>query len=414
MTTFGGGYMNNQFNGGQCPKIMACACTTNGNGNSNGSMDICAQQGGSGCVAAWNALNTCVENAPCFSTTCKTDGGNGGNNGNNGLTVNGNSMNFGNTEVGSAPSRCIEVSGPGATAVVLQVSNDTSCSAGGCAFSAQPLNCTTPDSCNACVTFAPNKVGAATATLSIASGLTVALSGAGTASINTGTGGTSGTGGATGQQCLPSASCLACITQNCDSQTIEVFGSGYATGNYSGGQCPNVMACACTTNGNGNGGMDLCTQQSGSGCVTAFTALKSCLNAIPCGTACTGNSSGGGSCAAISMGDTSGSWTLQIVAQAGTDDFSSCSSPGQTLTVAVSGGSFSVPTSAVTCGGATSSTFEGTISSSGTVTGVFSGSVPGGYIPDVCDIDACCSSPTSCATDGNTPGACPRVILTKQ
>ena len=82
MTAFGGGYMNYQFNGGQCPNLMACSCTTNGTDNGNGSMDICAQQGGSGCVAAWNALNTCLENTPCTTCSSKTEGGNGGNGGN--------------------------------------------------------------------------------------------------------------------------------------------------------------------------------------------------------------------------------------------------------------------------------------------------------------------------------------------
>ena len=202
MTAFGGGYMNDQFNGGQCPNLMACSCTTNGTDNGNGSMDICAQQGGSGCVAAWNALNTCVENAPCFSTTCKTEGGNGGNGGNgsggnggsNGLTVNGNSMNFGNTEAGTAQILCLVVTGSNAPTIIPQVLNDTSCAAGGCAFSAQPLYCETSDLCDVCVIFAPNKVGAATATLNIAPGLTVALSGTGTAST-TGAGGATSTGG---------------------------------------------------------------------------------------------------------------------------------------------------------------------------------------------------------------------------
>jgi hypothetical protein len=410
---FGGGYMNNQFNGGQCPNITACACTS---GNSN--MDTCAQQGGSGCATAFAALGACFDANPC-STACTGNKGTGGNGGSNGLTVNGNSMNFGNVELGTQQNLCMVVSGPNASIIIPQVLNDTGCAAGGCAFSAQPLNCTTSDSCSACVTFAPKYAGAVYATLSIASGLTVALSGVGTASINTGTGGTSGTGGATGQQCLPSSDCLACITQNCDSQTTVAFGAGYVTGNLGGGGlCPTFMVCSDCTHSDHNAA---CVQQDGAGCLPALDAFNACFNSSCC-TVCTGksscgdNSPGGGSCAAISMGNTSGSWTLQIIAQAGTDDVPSCSSPGQTLTVAVSGGSFSGPTSAVICGGATSSTFEGTISSSGTVTGVFSGSVPGGYIPDVCDIDACCSSPTSCATASNThpPGACPVVILTKQ
>ena len=325
------------------------------------------------------------------------------------------------------------VTGPNASIIIPQILNDTSCAAGGCAFSTQPPYCETQDSCNVCVTFAPNRVGAATATLSIASGLTVALSGVGTAGGTTivtgaggnigtggsvgsggsaGTSGSPGTGGATGQQCLPSSDCLACVTQNCDSQATVAFGAGYTSGILGGGgQCPTFMVCSECTKSDHNAA---CAQQDGVGCPPALDAFNACFNSSCCTvctgkTSCTDNSSGGGSCAAISMGNTSGSWTLQIIAQAGTDDFSSCSSPGQTLTVAVSGGNFSVPTSAVTCGGATSSTFSGTISSSGTMTGVFSGSVP-----DICNIDACCSSPTSCATASNTLGACPGVILTKQ
>ena len=212
-------------------------------------------------------------------------------------------------------------------------------------------------------------------------------------------GGAISTGGATSQQCV-SPNCIACVEQYCDIMATAVFGAGYLNGNYNGGQCPDLMACNCAGNG-----MKTCSNQYGANCAAASESLDNCVNAAPCGTACTGGSSGGGSCTATSMGDTSGSWTLQIISQAG----SGCSSPGQTLTVAVSSGSFSVPTSAVTCGGATSSTFSGTISSSGTMTGVFSGSVP-----DVCNIDACCSSPTSCATASNTLGACPGVILTKQ
>jgi hypothetical protein len=404
MDAFGGGYMNDRFNGGQCPNIMACACTSTGEGS--GGMNICAQQGGSGCVTAFTALTSCLNAIQC-GTACTGNNGNGlgDNSGNNGLTVNANSMNFGNTEVGSAPSRCMVVTGPNASIIIPQILNDTSCVAGGCAFSTQPPYCETQDSCNVCVTFAPKYAGAVTATLSIASGLTVALSGVGTASPLT------GTDGGTGQQCI-SPNCIACITQSCDSQAIAVFGAGYSNGNFNGGQCPDLMACSCA----GEGMMETCSQQYGANCAAAFATLTSCLNATTCfESACNGGSgsggTGGGSCTAASMGNTSGAWTLQIIAEAGTDDVSSCSSPGQTLTVAVSSGSFSVPTSAVTCGGAMSSTFSGTISSSGTVTGVFSGSVP-----DVCNIDACCSSPTSCATasNTNTPGACPGVILTKQ
>jgi hypothetical protein len=201
MTAFGGGYMNDQFNGGQCPNLMACSCTTNGTDNGNGSMDICAQQGGSGCVAAWNALNTCLENTPCFSTTCKTEGGNGGNGGNggtssNGLTVSGNTMSFGNVEVGTYQTLCMVVSGTNASITIPQILNDTSCAVGHCEFllSAQLLNCTTSDSCNVCVFFSPIQVGAATATLNIAPGLTVALNGTGTSST-TGAGGATSTGG---------------------------------------------------------------------------------------------------------------------------------------------------------------------------------------------------------------------------
>jgi len=229
-------------------------------------------------------------------------------------------------------------------------------------------------------------------------------------SSNSNEGNPSSNGGATGQQCV-SPNCIACITQNCNSEAMTTFGGGYMNNQWNGGQCHNFMGCSNC----GHQNETACAQQDGTGCVAALPAFISCVNSPSCNTACGNNSSGGGSCATISMGDTSGSWTLQIIAKDGTGDVSGCSSPGQTLTVVVSGGSFSVPTSAVTCGGATSSTFSGTISSSGTVTGVFGGYVPGGgSILDVCDIPACCSSPTSCAFASNTPGVCPGVILTKQ
>jgi hypothetical protein len=334
ITAFGNGYMNNDFGGGQCPNLMTCSCTASA--SASGGMDLCTQQDGSNCVAAFTALTNCLDAVQC-GTSCTGNNSNGGTGG---------------------------IGGSGGTT-----------GAGGI----------TPT----------GGTGGIVSTGGIA-----------------GSGGAISTGGATGQQCLPSSDCLACVTQNCDSQATVAFGAGYTSGILGGGgQCPTFMVCSECTKSDHNAA---CAQQDGVGCPPALDAFNACFNSSCCTvctgkTSCTDNSSGGGSCAAISMGNTSGSWTLQIIAQAGTDDFSSCSSPGQTLTVAVSGGNFSGPTSAVTCGGATSSTFSGTISSSGTMTGVFSGSVP-----DVCNIDACCSSPTSCATASNTPGACPGVILTKQ
>lgn len=105
-----------------------------------------------------------------------------------------------------------------------------------------------------------------------------------------GSGGSTGIGGTAGQQCT-SPNCIACITQNCNSEAMTVFGGGYMNYQFNGGQCPNLMACACTTSGSGS--MDVCVQQSGSACATAFAALTSCLDAASCGTACTGNGNGG-------------------------------------------------------------------------------------------------------------------------
>ncbi len=100
-------------------------------------------------------------------------------------------------------------------------------------------------------------------------------------------------GNTTEQQCLPSAACVACVAGSCNSQAVAAFGSGYATGNYNGGQCPNLMTCSCAT-GSTNGGMSTCAGQDGANCATAFDALNSCMNAASCGVACkTGNSGGG-------------------------------------------------------------------------------------------------------------------------
>lgn len=218
--TFGSGYANGLFNGGLCPTIMACSCSS-GNGNGNGAMDACVQNSSSDCQAAFKVLTTCMDATSC-TTTCEgtnSPPSSGGNGGSNALTVNGNTMNFGDTDQTFGSQKCVVVTGPNASTIVPQVLNDTSCATGlnlsiGCAaFSVQPLTCWTPDLCNVCVNFLPNKVGPVTATLSIASGLTVALSGVGTAgssfigtggavgivgtggSVVIGTGGTGGTGG---------------------------------------------------------------------------------------------------------------------------------------------------------------------------------------------------------------------------
>jgi hypothetical protein len=308
---------------------MACSCANNGNGNGNGGMDTCVQQSTLSCQTAYTAVTNCIDAVPC-GTACT------GNNSSNGLTANGNTINFGNTGVGSAPSRCMTVTGPNAStilgsATLPQVLNDTSCAAG-CAFSAQPLYCSTSDSCDVCVIFAPNKVGAATATLSITSGLTVALSGVGTASSNTGTGGTSGTGGSvvnpiggaggvvintggtggistggtgtggiggtsTSSTCGPvfqscsltptSVACLSCFEQSCGNEAAAVFGSGWANGQRDGGLCPNAWACGCT--GLASTDLDSCLKEAmNSDCTAATTALNNCADANPCCAECPG------------------------------------------------------------------------------------------------------------------------------
>ena len=214
-TAFGGGYVNSQFNGGRCPNLMACGCANNGNGNGSGNgnggggMDVCVQQSGSSCVAAFTAVTSCLDAVPC-GIVCT-----GSNNGGNGS--------------GGAPG------------VTGTVSNNPS-------------------------------MGGAGGNVVISHG---------------------GTGGATGQQCLPTTACLTFIEQNCNNAAVVAFGPGYVNSQFSGGVCPNLVACSCTTNGNGNGGMDACAQQSGAACEAAFTTLTNCIDATPYGTVCTGSNSGG-------------------------------------------------------------------------------------------------------------------------
>ena len=114
----------------------------------------------------------------------------------------------------------------------------------------------------------------------------------GCGSGNTNGGNPSSNGGATGQQCV-SPNCIACVEQYCDAQAVAVFGSEYAPGNYNGGQCPNLMTCACAASGTVS--MAFCAQQGGANCVTAFGSFSSCINAAPCVAACTGNGGNGGS-----------------------------------------------------------------------------------------------------------------------
>jgi hypothetical protein len=97
-----------------------------------------------------------------------------------------------------------------------------------------------------------------------------------------------------GSQCLPSPACLACIASSCDSAAIATFGTAYKTGNYRGGVCPNVMACACPTESS-SGKMDGCVEQSGAICIAAFTSLMVCMNNSSCGDACGINGGDSGS-----------------------------------------------------------------------------------------------------------------------
>jgi hypothetical protein len=185
---FGAGYQSGNYSGGACPNFFACTC------NATGKEQACAQADGPNCVTAFDALGACLDASACFDTACKTTSSIG-------LTVNGNAMDFGPTEVGTTQSRCMLVTGPNASTISPQILNDIGCAAGGCAFSTQPLYCRAPDSCDACVAFTPKYVGAVSATLSIASGINVALSGIGIASTLPGTGGTiivPGTGGIVG------------------------------------------------------------------------------------------------------------------------------------------------------------------------------------------------------------------------
>jgi cysteine-rich repeat protein len=102
---------------------------------------------------------------------------------------------------------------------------------------------------------------------------------------------TPGYGGATGEQCHYSASCLACITQNCDSEAMTAFGGGYMNNRFNGGQCPNFMACTCNTTGKEN----ICAQQDGANCVAAFNTLGACLDATACFNSECKNNNGNGS-----------------------------------------------------------------------------------------------------------------------
>lgn len=222
---FGSGYRTGNYHGGICPNLMTCACAIN-----NGNMDTCAQLGGANCTTAFANLNSCMDKVSCGSAC------DGNSHENLGLTVNGNSMNFGNTDVGSTQSRCMVVTGSNASAVYPTISNDTGCTVEGCSFTSVPLSCDHPSSCKACVIFTPQFADYVSATLNITSDISVSLTGLGTTSASTSTGGTiipTGFGGATGFGGTTSASGVGGITSSGGTTIVSGTGGIISTGGSS-------------------------------------------------------------------------------------------------------------------------------------------------------------------------------------
>jgi hypothetical protein len=77
--------------------------------------------------------------------------------------------------------------------------------------------------------------------------------------------------------CPPADLQLSSVSRWCNDQAIAAFGPGYATGDYSGGLCPNFMALSCN-----NFSMDWCALQDGADCVAAYHAYDKCVHGLSC------------------------------------------------------------------------------------------------------------------------------------
>ncbi len=194
------------------------------------------------------------------------------------------------------------------------------------------------------------------------------------------TGGTCSTGSQS-YNCPLTGTWSGCL--NGDSMSLSQTYTGGATATMNCHAASGGAACAVSGDVPVPGGV---SPYAGNGTISIGGSRQGCVSSIP---------------------SPDGTWTLQIVAA--TTSFTNgygCSSPGQTLTVAVSNGQFSAPTNAVTCGTASSSMVNGTITSSGTLSVYFDN---GG----TCQHMGCCSSATSCST-GYDPNECPQIVMTKQ
>jgi hypothetical protein len=58
----------------------------------------------------------------------------------------------------------------------------------------------------------------------------------------------------------------------CNDQVIAVYGSGYASGDYIGGLCPNLVKCSCN-----NDSAEFCAGNDGADCLTAYKAVDKCV-----------------------------------------------------------------------------------------------------------------------------------------
>jgi len=106
--------------------------------------------------------------------------------------------------------------------------------------------------------------------------------------------GTSGSGrsAASGGQCSTSssASCAAaktyqtCVTGKCDAPYKAAFGSGYVSGNFSGGACASLIACymACPCDVTATSCEMACYTKQDATCDTAMTAITACVTGSGC------------------------------------------------------------------------------------------------------------------------------------
>jgi hypothetical protein len=93
----------------------------------------------------------------------------------------------------------------------------------------------------------------------------------------------SGGGGATKFACAsndPTSStnqtCTSCITSNCNAEAMAAFGSAFASGNASGGQCASYVNCAAACACNDTTCTDNCVAGTSSQCKSAEQTFGTC------------------------------------------------------------------------------------------------------------------------------------------